>query len=105
MDKIYYNIGDVAQILGESVSLVRYWTGYFSKHVRPVRNSRGYRQYSQDDIKVLKRISFLVRERKMTLEGVASALEIKDDRSENAYKVVEQLKELRELLVNIHSSL
>lgn len=105
MDKVYYNIGEVAADLGESVSLVRYWTDYFSRYVRPVRNSRGYRQYSQEDIRVLKRIAFLVKERKMTLEGVSAALAVKDDRAENAYKVVEQLKELREILKDIHNSL
>lgn len=105
MDKVHYNIGDVADILGESISSVRYWTDYFSQYVRPGRNSRGYRQYSAEDIRVLKRIVFLLKERKMSLEGAMAALAVGDDREENSYKVVEQLKELRQMLVDIHSSL
>ena len=60
MDRLYYSIGEVAEMLGENVSLVRFWSDSFPKFVRPKRNAKGNRMYSKDDIDMLNRIYFLV---------------------------------------------
>ncbi len=31
MEKLYYTIGEAAEMLGENVSLVRYWSDNFSR--------------------------------------------------------------------------
>ena len=43
MEKYLYTIGEVAEILGESVSLVRFWSNEFAKFIKPQRNARGNR--------------------------------------------------------------
>ena len=43
MDKLYYTIGEVSEILGESSSLVRFWTNSFSRYLKPKRNDKGNR--------------------------------------------------------------
>ena len=45
MSKLFYTIGETAEILGENVSLVRYWSGYFGKYLKNSRTSRGDRRY------------------------------------------------------------
>ena len=40
-EKLYYSIGEVSEILGESTSLVRFWSDSFPEFVRPERNKKG----------------------------------------------------------------
>ena len=71
-------MGETAEILGENVSAVRYWSNYFEQFVKPVRNAKGNRLYHPEDIETLKQIQFLVKEQGLTLEGAAQRM--KDDR-------------------------
>ena len=53
MDKLYYSIGEAADILGENVSLVRFWSDSFPKFLHPRRNAKGNRMYTTEDIEML----------------------------------------------------
>ena len=50
-EKLYYSIGEVAEILGESTSLVRFWSDSFPEFVRPQRNKKGNRKFTPADVK------------------------------------------------------
>ena len=105
MEKIYYSIGETAEILGESTSLVRFWTNSFEKFLNPRRNAKGNRIYTTDEIDTLKQIHLLVKEQGMTLEGAARKL-AEDRRSvDSRVKALDTLKEIRAQLVEIRSSL
>ena len=105
MEKIYYSIGETAEILGESTSLVRFWTNSFEKFLNPRRNAKGNRIYTADEIDALKQIHLLVKEQGMTLEGAARKL-AEDRRSvDSRVKALDTLKEIRAQLVEIRSSL
>ena len=105
MEKIYYSIGETAEILGESTSLVRFWTNSFEKFLNPRRNAKGNRIYTADEIDTLKQIHLLVKEQGMTLEGAARKL-AEDRRSvDSRIKALDTLKEIRAQLVEIRSSL
>jgi DNA-binding transcriptional MerR regulator len=105
MEKIYYSIGETAEILGESTSLVRFWTNSFEKFLNPRRNAKGNRIYTADEIDTLKQIHLLVKEQGMTLEGAARKL-AEDRRSvDSRVKALDTLKEIRAQLVEIRSSL
>ena len=41
MEKLFYSIGEVAEILGESTSLVRFWSNSFPAFIKPDRNAKG----------------------------------------------------------------
>ena len=69
MEKLFYSIGEVAGILGESVSLVRFWSNSFPKFIKPQRNAKGNRLYHPEDIDTLKQIQFLLKKQGLTLEG------------------------------------
>ena len=66
MEKLYYTIGEVSEILGESASLVRFWTNSFPKVLKPKRNAKGNRLYTKDDLAALQQIHLLVKEQGMT---------------------------------------
>ena len=104
MRKILYTIGEVADILGENVSLVRFWSDTFPKFIRPVRNAKGNRMFSDGDVATFRQIHYLVRTG-LTLEGVAKRL--RDDRAsvETELKVLDSLKSIRDQLVEVRSSM
>jgi DNA-binding transcriptional MerR regulator len=105
MDKLYFSIGEAAQAIGESTSLVRYWTNEFDRHFKVGRSSRGDRKYTAADIETLKQIHYLVNVKGMTLEGVDKAL--KDDKRsvDKSVKVLESLKKIREQLTEVKKAL
>ena len=58
--KLYYSISEVAEMLGVSQSLLRYWETEFSE-LKPSKNARGVRMYKQEDIDLLRRIHHLTK--------------------------------------------
>ena len=56
MGKLVYTMGEVAQMLGENASAVRYWSNYFEKFIHPQRNAKGNRLYHPEDIDTLKQV-------------------------------------------------
>ncbi len=88
-------MGETAEILGENVSAVRYWSNYFEQFVKPVRNAKGNRLYHPEDIETLKQIQFLVKEQGLTLEGAAQRM--KEDRRsvERRVKALDILKGIK----------
>ena len=49
IEKLYYTIGEVADLLGENTSLVRFWSDKFSSYIKPERNKKGNRKYSAEE--------------------------------------------------------
>ena len=105
MEKLYYSIGEAAQAIGESTSLVRYWTNEFDRHFRVKRSSRGDRKYTAEDIDTLKQIHYLVNVKGMTLEGVDKALKENKGAVDRSVKVLESLKTIRDQLVEVKKAL
>lgn len=105
MEKLYYSIGEVAGILGESTSLVRFWSNSFSKYLKPRRNAKGNRLYTEEDVAFLKQLHLLIKDRGLTLEGAAR--QIAEDRKsvESRVKVLDALKEIRSQLLQIRATL
>lgn len=105
MDKMIYTIGEVASLLGESVSCIRYWTNSFPEQLAPKRNAKGNRLYSPDDLEVLRNVQYLLKDKGLTIEGAIR--QFADDTSlvERRRKAVESLKGIREALVEIRNSL
>ena len=98
MDKLYYTIGEAAEILGESTSLVRFWSNSFPKYLKPKRNAKGNRLFTTEDMDCLKQIHLLVKEQGLTLEGASKKLAAER-------KAVDSLKEIRKQLVDVKKSL
>ena len=105
MEKYFYTVGEVAEILGESTSLVRFWANEFPKFIRPQRNAKGNSLFSKDDVETFKHIHLLVKVEGLTLEGAAKRLkgEKKDVISKS--RVLESLKDIRQQLSEIRAEL
>lgn len=105
MEKLFYSIGEVSEILGESISLVRFWTNSFASVLKPKRNAKGNRLYTAADIETLKQIHFLVKEKGMTLEGAEKRIKGERAPIDRSVKALESLKSIRAQLVEIKKSL
>ncbi|MBQ8483562.1 MAG: MerR family transcriptional regulator [Bacteroidales bacterium] len=105
MEKYLYTVGETAEILGESTSLVRFWANEFPKFIKPKRNAKGNRLFTKEDLETFKHIHMLVKVEGLTLEGAAKRL--KGDKKDviNKARVLETLKAIRQQLLEIRDDL
>ena len=105
MEKYLYTIGEVAEILGESTSLVRFWANEFPKFIKPQRNAKGNRLFTKEDVETFKHIHLLVKVEGLTLEGAAKRLRGEKKNVINKTKVLDSLKDIRQQLSEIRAEL
>ena len=102
--KLYYSISEVAQMLGVSETLLRFWEKKFPQ-LNPKRAGRDIRQYRREDVEMAKMIYHLVKERGMTLDGAQRRLRDNGDAARRNYELVDRLKAIREELVSMRDAL
>ncbi len=104
MEKVCYTIGEVASILGESTSLVRFWANTYPDLVNPMRNKKGNRLFSASDVEVFKKLHFYIKEQGMTLEGAGKLMRTGasgDPRTDVAMR----LKGVRDMLAQVRDQM
>jgi DNA-binding transcriptional MerR regulator len=104
IEKIFYSIGEVAEIISENQSLIRYWENHFDA-LKPHKNKKGTRLFTKEDIETIKLIHHLVKERGLTIKGAQQKL--KDNREEtiNSFEIVQRLQDVRQQLVEIRDEM
>ena len=105
-DKLFYSMGEVAEMFDVNTSLIRHWESQFSI-LRPKRNKKGNRLFSPEDVENLKMIYHLVKERGMTLAGAKKALRKAPTESgvDRDAELMERLQRIRALLVEVREDL
>ena len=68
-----YGISEASEITGVPAYLLRQWENKIS-HLKPKRNRAGRRYYTEADLEIIRRIKYLLRHEKMTLEGVRKCI-------------------------------
>ncbi len=101
--KQYYSIGDVAIMFKENTSLIRYWENEFDI-LKPKKNKKGDRYFRPEDVKNLKMIYHLLRERKYTIEGAKEFLKNNKAAGEK-YEMIESLKKIKLFLLELKNNL
>lgn len=105
MEKYFYTIGEVAEIIGESTSLVRFWSNEFPKFIKPQRNAKGNRLFSKEDVAIFQQIHTLVKVEGLTLEGAAKRLRGEKKGHIDRARVLESLNNIRQQLKEIRAEL
>lgn len=101
--KQYYPIGEVAAMFRVNISLIRFWENEFDI-LKPRKNRKGNRFFRPDDVKNLKLIYFLLKERKYTISGAKSF--IKSGKKVNErFEAIESLKNIRSMLLELKAGL
>lgn len=67
IQKLYYDIGEVSEMLKEKGHTIRYWCKEFGLEIKTGKNK--YRKYTYDNIVDLDWIRHLLRERLFTIAG------------------------------------
>lgn len=102
--KIYYSIGEVANMFGVNTSLIRFWEKEFDV-IKPHKNKKGNRQFTKTDIDNFHLIYHLVKEKGMTLKGAQMKLSESKGDTEASFEIVKRLKAIKEELVQIKAQL
>ncbi len=103
-DKLYYTIGEVAEMFAVNASLIRFWEKEFDA-IRPAKNKKGNRLFTAADIKTFKTIHYLVKERGFTLEGARQHMRDNRRKIEDNVEVIEKLKSIRLFLSELKAKL
>lgn len=101
--KQYYSIGDVAAMFKENTSLIRYWENEFSI-LKPKKNKKGDRFFRPEDVKNLKMIYHLLRERKYTIDGAKEFLKNNKAAGEK-HEMIETLQKIKFFLLELKNNL
>lgn len=104
LTKLYYSIGEVADMFQVSKSLIRYWETEFSS-LKPKKSRKGDRQFTVKDIRVLEKIYTLVKERGFTLDGAKKELRVKRTAPSTNETIINQLLDLRRKIKNLKDQL
>ena len=104
VEKLYYSIGEVSEMLEVPVSTVRFWENEF-EILKPMKNKKGNRLFTPVDIKNLRIIHRLVKEEGMTLAGAKKRLSEKWDETDYKFEISESLKKIKSLLLDIKDNI
>ena len=104
LDKKFYKIGDVSDILGIPESTLRYWETQFTI-IKPKRNKKNIRYYTPHDIEIISRVYYLVKEKGLKLDAAQAQIRHNRDGVDKRFDAIEQLKGIRAQLVAFQESL
>lgn len=76
LTKLYYTIGEVADMFNVNTSLIRFWEKEFNL-IQPKKSKKGNRMFTPKDIENFNKIYHLVKTNGYTLEGAKKALKSK----------------------------
>ncbi|RKE98222.1 MerR family transcriptional regulator [Ichthyenterobacterium magnum] len=103
-EKRYYGIGEVAKAFNVNTSLIRFWEKEFDV-LKPKKNAKGNRKFTPEDIKNLKFIYHLVKERGFTLEGAKTHLKEEKQKSLSNFEIISKLEGIKAQLIKIKTQL
>ena len=103
-DKRYYSIGEIAKAFDVNTSLIRFWDGEFDI-LKPKKNAKGNRMFTPEDVKNLKLIYHLVKERGFTLEGARTHLKEGQKKTLDKFEIISKLETIKTQLTNIKNQL
>jgi len=104
LDKLYYSIGEVAEMFEVSRSLLRYWENEFS-FLTPRKNRKGDRLFTKENIQQIQIIYNLVKERGFTLEGAKQELRKEKGTLSEQVDLVDRIKSIHSRLKDLDDKL
>ena len=104
IEKLFYTIGEVADMFEVNTSLIRYWEQQFNI-IKPQKNKKGNRLFTQQDIDNFHLIYHYVKERGMTLQGAKQKLKENKNDTMQDFEVIKRLKSIKSELIAIRKYL
>jgi len=104
VEKLYYSIGEVAELFNVKPSLIRYWEKEFDI-IKPRKNKKGNRFFTVEDIENFHMIYYMVKELGLTLKGAKKKLKENKEGTTQNFEAVKYLKKIRSMLIEIREDL
>jgi len=102
--KLYYRIGEVAEMFKVNTSLIRFYEKEFDI-IKPHRNKKGNRLFTQNDVDHFHTIFHLIKEKGFTLEGAKQRLKEKRSASAPEQDVMDSLLRMKRFLLELRNQL
>lgn len=104
ISKLYYSIGEVANMFDVNPSLIRFWEKEFTS-IKPKKNKKGNRLFTAKDIEQFKQIYELVKEQGYTLDGAKAQLKSGNDQPHENSAIINRLEKIKKELIDLKTSL
>jgi len=103
-EKLYFPIGEVAEMFSVNTSLIRFWEKEFDI-LKPKKNKKGNRLFTPVDVENIRLIFHLVKEKGYTLQGAKDKLKTGKQSLQENRKVVDSLEKLKAFMVQLKDQL
>jgi DNA-binding transcriptional MerR regulator len=104
IEKLYYSIGEVAEMFDVNTSLIRFWEKEFDI-IKPQKNKKGNRLFTKQDVDHFHMIFHLVKERGYTLQGAKNTLDVNKESVSENFEVIKSLQYMKEFLLELKESI
>jgi DNA-binding transcriptional MerR regulator len=104
VEKLYYSIGEIAGMLDVPVSTVRFWDNEFEV-LKPAKNKKGNRLFTQSDVKNLRIIHHLLKEEGMTLSGVKKKMSESWEETNYKFEISESLLKIKSMILDLKDTI
>lgn len=104
IEKLYYSIGEVAEVFNVAPSLIRFWESEFDI-IKPKKNRKGNRQFTREDIENVRTIYHLVKEKGFTLQGAKEMLRNDSQAVKDKMEMIDSLKKVKSFLQELREKL
>lgn len=102
--KRFYSISEVAEMFDVNDTLLRFWEKEFPQ-INPKKAGRGIRQYTKEDIEVIRVVYNLVKVRGLRIEAARELMKKNYEGAAQSTEVVDRLRAIREELVTLKREL
>lgn len=103
-EKLYYSIGEVARMLDVQTSAVRYWEKEFDI-LKPKKNRKGNRMFTPEDLRNIKIIHHLLKEKGMTIAGAKKKMSENPESISQTMEIVDSLRKIRDMLTGLRDTM
>ncbi len=104
VQSLYYSIGEVSDRIGYEPHVLRYWEKEFEV-LSPNKDRAGRRRYTEEDVAMIERIRYLLKDEKYTIAGARQAIERSERKEKKRAQISSQLKRLRTFLEELREDL
>ena len=102
--KLYYSIREVSKMLGIAEYTLRFWEKEITT-LKPKKTGSGVRQYTQDDIDLIRLIQHLVKDQGLTIKAACTRLRTSKQEVVDQQEIVDRLRSIRAELVEMRAKL
>jgi DNA-binding transcriptional MerR regulator len=104
IEKLYYPIGEVAEMFHVNTSQIRFYEKEFDI-LQPKKNAKGNRLFRLEDIENLKIIFNLIKDKGFTLQGAKEFLKKNKNEALEQQKVIDSLEKIKSFMLELRDQI